>query len=362
MGTISNQEKYAEALRGVVEEVEVMAGFEIDKAFVGVSSPQMESMRAVGKTHVQGRHRRVFEEDKDRVLTSCASVQLPDASEVFAVLPMEYQLDGQKGILEPLNMVGHDLSVQAHIITCPKGLTTNVTAICNSVGVSVLSLIHEPFGAIEAVATADEQDMGFLFLDIGYDSTHAVVARRQAILYSRVLKVGGRHFTSDLAQVLGISQGEAEEIKQKKATLITDSLGEDDAIELTTVGQGKTKVVTLANVSEILYDRAEELLSFIAADLSKHGLDQEIKGGCVLAGGGGKLDGLLQVAEERFGSHARLAIPADISGLTELINQPEWVTVVGVMMYGYKHQPYIWNKKEGLFQRLSKKILKGGKR
>lgn len=361
MGVISNQEKYSEALRKVIEEVEVMAGFDVDRAFVGVSSPQFEGMRAVGKGHVQGRHRRVTKDDMDRVLSNCTSIQLPDSNEVFSVIPMEYQLDGQRGILEPLNMVGHELSVAAHIITCPKGLPANVTAICNGVGIKVLSLIYEPVGAIKACATSDEKEMGFLLLDIGYDTTHVMVMRRQAILYSRVFRVGGRHFTTDLAQVLGISQKEAEWIKTSRSTLVLDSIGEDDAIELTSVGQGKTKVVTLANIGEILHDRAEELLDFIQQDLKKQSLEQDCKGGCIMIGGGSKLDGMLGLVESTLGYSTRMGIPRNITGLTELINKPEWVTAVGTMLYGFKHQAYTWKKEEGLLKRISKKILKGGK-
>jgi len=362
MGTISNQETFSSTLRKVIEEVEVMAGFEIDRAFVGVSSPQFEGLRAMGKTHVQGRHRRVTEEDKNRVLDHCTSVKLPETYEVFAVMPMEFQVDGQQGILEPVNMVGHDLSVLAHIITCPKGLPSNVAAICNGIGIQVMALIYEPIAAVEAVVTQDEQDMGFLLLDIGYDTTHVLVMRRQAVLASKVYRVGGRHFTTDLAQVLGISQKEAETIKTARASLIKDSIGEDEAMELTTVGQGRTKVVTLANISEILYDRAEELLTMIHKDLARQSLDQEIKGGCILVGGGSKLDGIAELVERTMGTSARVGTPQDLLGLTELINKPEWATVVGVMRYGYKHQSTLWKKEEGLFKRITAKIFKGGKR
>lgn len=354
MGAISNQKKYSGALKKVIEEVEVMAGFELDRAFVGISSPQFQGMNAVGRDHIQGRHRKVMDEDKDRVLSKCTSIQLPETHEIFTVIPMEYQLDGQTGILEPLNMVGQELSVKAHVITCPRGITTNVMAACNAIGIRVMSLIYEPLGAYEAVVTPEERELGCLFLDIGYDTTHALLMSRHSVEFNQVLRVGGRHFTTDLAQVLGISQREANIIKTSRATLIRESIAEDEAIELTTVGQGKTKVVTIASISEVLYDRADEMLDILLKNLQKKGLQDSFKGGCVVVGGGSKLDGILDLIETKLSCSARTGVPRGISGLTELINDPEWATAVGVMLYGYKYQGPAWKKKDGLMTRVSK--------
>jgi len=358
MGNISNHEKYRGALRKVVEEVELMAGYEIGRSFVGISSPQFTSINSQGKTHIQGRNRKVTKEDKERVLEKCSSVTLPDSHEIFAILPVEYMIDGQRGIIEPIDMVGHDLSVKAHILICPRGLTSNVEAICNGIGIEVHSLVFEPLGALETVTTPDEQEMGVLLIDIGSDTTHVVLRKNNAILYSRVIKVGGRHFTTDLAQVLGISQREAETIKTTRATLVKESIPEDEALELNTVGQGRTRVETLANICEIIHDRAEELLEIIRTDLVKQSLELEFKGGMVMVGGGCKLDGLCELAERTFNVPVRPGNPRGFMGFSGLIDKPEWATAMGILLWGNSYSKNSGRRRGGMFRRLTDIILK----
>ena len=357
-GTVSNQEKYQESLRKVVEEVGVMAGFQIDHAYVGVSSLQMEGMSAEGKVHIQGKGKKVSPSDKERVLEHCTSIKLPETHEIFAVRPMEYQIDGQSGSVEPVNMVGHDLSVRAHLVTCPKGLPANITATCNGIGIKIIALVFEPLGAAEAVMSSDDREMGCLLVDIGFDTTHAMVVSRQSVLYDRVLPVGGRHFTTDLAQVLGISQKEAEAIKVQRASLAEGAFSEDDAVELRTVGQGRTKIVTFSTIAAILYDRAEELVSLIRRDIERQNLTTRIKAGCVLTGGGSRLDGLSEFVSRQIGCQTRIGVPVGFSGLTDMIAAPEWATAVGVMLYGQQYQASLWRRERGFWSAVTHMVKK----
>ena len=56
--------------------------------------------------------------------------------------------------------------------------------------------------------------------------------------------------------------------------------------------------------------------------------------GLVLAGGGSRLRGMLELAERLFALPARLAAPRGLAGMPEEISQPEYATAVGLLMYG----------------------------
>jgi cell division protein FtsA len=79
-----------------------------------------------------------------------------------------------------------------------------------------------------------------------------------------------------------------------------------------------------------------ELLSLIREDLRRAGLDRQIPAGFVLAGGGARLNGLVELAEQTFHLPVRVAEPKGLADLPEQVAQPEYATVVGLVIYGAK--------------------------
>jgi cell division protein FtsA len=54
----------------------------------------------------------------------------------------------------------------------------------------------------------------------------------------------------------------------------------------------------------------------------------------VLAGGGSRLRGLVELAERMLALPVRLAAPRGLAGMPEEISQPEYATAVGLLVYG----------------------------
>ena len=53
-----------------------------------------------------------------------------------------------------------------------------------------------------------------------------------------------------------------------------------------------------------------------------------------MAGGGARLNGLMELTESTFGLPARLAQPHGVQGLPEELSQPEYASVIGLLLYG----------------------------
>ena len=54
----------------------------------------------------------------------------------------------------------------------------------------------------------------------------------------------------------------------------------------------------------------------------------------MLTGGGAHLKGLVEQAENMFHMPVRVAVPRGLEGLPEQLFQPEYATVVGLLLYG----------------------------
>ena len=87
-------------------------------------------------------------------------------------------------------------------------------------------------------------------------------------------------------------------------------------------------------LNEIVEPRAQELLSLVRDELQRGGFASLIPAGLVFTGGGAHLKGLVELAESMFHLPARVAVPRSFEGMPEQLSQPEYATVVGLLLYG----------------------------
>ena len=76
----------------------------------------------------------------------------------------------------------------------------------------------------------------------------------------------------------------------------------------------------------------------IQAELRRSGFEDVIAAGIVLTGGTSKMEGVVELAEEIFHMPVRLASPSNVTGLSDVVNNPMYATGVGLLMHGLSQQ------------------------
>ena len=333
-GLIVNLDAAVSSIRRALEEAESAAGVPVESAVVGVAGSHIRGVNSRGGIVLAARPRDIEREDVRRAVDAARAVTLPEDREVLHVLPQEFRVDQQDGIRDPIGMVGLKLEVNVHIVTASAAATQNIVTAVNRAGVVVTDTALEPLAAADAILAQDERELGCCVLDIGGGTTESAVFAGGVIRHSAALPVGGDHFTNDLAVGLRTPIPEAERIKRNFGCVWRALLGEERAIEIASVGDRPPRTVSPRMLYEILEPRAQELLLLVRDELQHAGLDALIPAGLVLAGGGARLSGLVELAESIFGLPARLAAPHGLEGMPEGLSQPEYATVAGLLLYG----------------------------
>ncbi len=333
-GNIVNVEQTVEALKQAAEEAEVMAGVEISQAYVGVAGSDIRSVNSRGMVSVSRRDREISRQDIKRVLEAAQSAALPSDREILHTIPQEFFVDEQGGISDPIGMLGSRLEVAVHLTTGNVTRTKTLQTCVNRAGIEVLEVVFEPLATAEAVLSEDERELGVLLIDIGNGGSEYGLFCDGEVQHSAVLPIGASHFTNDLAMVLRTPFAEAERIKNRFGCCLDSMVEEDEGVTVPAVAGGAQRIVPRRELCEILHPRAEELLSLIRDDLNKNGWDENLRGGVVLTGGGAKLDGLLEVSGQIFGSTIRYGLPQGLGGLVDVISSPAWCTASGLLRYG----------------------------
>ncbi|MGB6834280.1 MAG: cell division protein FtsA, partial [Candidatus Acidiferrum sp.] len=335
-GLIVNLDSTVSSIRRAVEEAEGVANVPVESAVIGVAGSHVRGVNSRGGVTLGNRARDIERDDVRRAIDAARNITLPEDREVLHVLPHEFRVDAQAGIRDAVGMVGQRLEANVHVVTSSIAATQNLVTAANRAGILVSDTVLEPLASAESCLTQDERDLGCCLLDIGGGTTELIVFGGGVVRHTSAVPVGGDHFTNDLAVLLRTPIPEAEKIKRRHGCAASSLLHEDTSIEIASVGDRPPRTIFSRMLTDIIEPRAMELLSLIRDDLQRAGLDGQIPAGFILAGGSARLNGLVDLAEQSFHLPVRIAEPKGLADLPEQVAQPEYATVVGLVMYGAK--------------------------
>jgi cell division protein FtsA len=351
-GLIVNLDSTVSSIRRAVEEAEGVANIPVESAVIGVAGGHVRGVNSRGGVPLGPRPRDIERDDLRRTIDAARNVSLPEDREVLHVLPHEFIVDAQDGIRDPVGMVGQRLEANVHIVTSSISATQNLVTAANKAGILINDTVLEPLASAEACLTQDEKDLGCCLLDIGGGTTEMVVYGGGVVRHTSAVAIGGDHFTNDLAVGLRTPIPEAEKIKRHHGCASAHLLRDDGAIQIATVGDRPPRTIFARNLTDIIEPRTNELLALISEDLRRAGLNSQIPAGFILCGGGARLNSLVDVVEETFQLPVRIAEPRGIQDLPEQVAQPEYATVIGLVLYAAKARRAGPQKSNGLVSRL----------
>ncbi len=335
-GVVVNLEATINAIKKAQEESELMAGVEIDSAFIGISGAHIKSFNSRGVIAVSSKNRKISKDDINRVIEQAKAVSIPPDREIIHVIPQEFVVDEQDGIENPLGMNGIKLEVNVHIITSAITSVQNLRTCVARAGIEIEDIILNQIATSSSTLTHDEKELGVGLIDIGGGTTEIAIFERGSLWYTSIIPIGGDNFTNDIAVGLRTPIPEAEKIK-KKYGCMSSSLGEEeDTIEVPSVGRGKKpRVLSRQILADIIQPRAEEIFRLVDNDIKRMGYEKSLNSGIVLTGGTALLEGIEEIAEEIFDLPVRVGNPNGVGGLIDRVGNPDYSTSVGLLIYGY---------------------------
>jgi len=340
-GVVVNIEATVDAIRQAVEEAENMSGLPVDSAYVGLGGAQMRGINSRGVIAVSRRNREITDEEVSRVIEQARAISVPTDREIIDVLPQEFTVDGQDGIINPIGFLGMRLEAAVHIMTSPITARQNVITSVNRAGIIVNDTIVNHVAAAESTLTSDEKEYGAAVIDIGADITNLTIINRDAVRHTAVFPMGGNSFTNDIAVGLKTPVPEAERLKISEGCALSNLMADSERGQMVQVpsGNGRTpRALSRQILCEILQPRAEEIFGHVYEEIQRAGFDRQILSSAVMVGGGSLMDGIVELAENILELPARHGMPNYVGGLMDEIDNPAYATVVGTMLYGFHKQ------------------------
>ncbi len=124
-------------------------------------------------------------------------------------------IDGYK-ISNPIGFKGSDLTIQFYTAFAPLIHVAAIEKVCAELNLDLLTVAVEPFAVCRA-CLGDETESNFssIVMDIGGGTTDIAVVEDGGVEGTKMFSIGGRSFTHQIANSLGVDTETAEEYKLK---------------------------------------------------------------------------------------------------------------------------------------------------
>ena len=253
----------AGAIDKMLGDAERMGGYDVRSAYVSINGSTVISTHTEGMIAVGNAEHEINGEDLNRVEDVAVSGRIPANRDVLDVIPLEYALDGQGGIKDPLGMAGARLEIRANVISALTPNCENLKRATMNADVEALRLIPSVVAAAKAVLTERQKENGVAIIDFGATTTSIAIYEEGDLQYIGVVPVGSNNITNDLAIVLAIAPDLAEEIKTR---FITGSFHTDKSPAIK-VGKHGERAFERKEVEDVVIARLEEIFDEVRKKL-----------------------------------------------------------------------------------------------
>ena len=332
-GVVADIEETTRSIRKALQDAERMAGAQVQEVYAGIAGEHVSAMTSKGIVAVSGDE--INKSDVNRANEVARAQAIPAERELLHAIPQEYTVDKNSGIRDPIGMSGTRLETEMYLVTIGSSPAVNLRKSVERAGYAVRELVLEPLASALAVLTEDEKELGIALVEMGAGTTDLALFQEGKIRHLGTIAFGGNNVTNDIVHGLGVTQADAERLKERYGCAYEPLVRQSDPIQLpSTVAQGD-RHIPRELLAHIIHMRMEEIFDLVQREISTAGYAGKLSAGIVLTGGAAAMQGAAELASDVFGTGVRVGVPIEnLTGLSDSVEAPRFATAAGLAQYG----------------------------
>ena len=337
-GIVSNIDKTVVAIQKAIREAEEQSGVEINIVNVGIAGQHIRSSIHHGGITRNSKGEEITMADVEQLTNDMYRIVTPPGCEIIHVMPQQYTVDYEEGIMDPVGMSGVKLEADFHIITAQTNAISNLNKCVQKAGLTIDNLILEPLASSLSVLSEEEKKAGVCLVDIGGGTTDLAIFHDGIIRHTAVIPFGGNIITSDIKQGCSVLTEQAELLKVKFGKAIAEEASFNEIVSIRGLRDRPPREISVKNLAYIIEARMQEIFELVHSEIIASGYEERLSAGIVVTGGGSQLRYVKGLCELMCASDARIGYPNEYLGRSkpETIKSPMYATGVGLVLAGFK--------------------------
>ena len=335
--------KVEAVLKGLIDEAERDLNIKISQIVTGLPRCFIRQQDATG-TLPRNNPDDCISEEEIETLKSLAQESDQDSSSdterIYGVIAQSFSTGDYFQLIENdvVGMTGDEITGHFKVFIGPKRPISSMTKVFNDLGIAVCRTYFTPLATAKAVLTEEETGNGVALIDFGAGTTSVSIFSKKVLAAYGSVPFGGNTVTNDLRMECGISESMAENIKIAFGGCMPDRLlnfGEK-IIQIETDDMSAYKQIPVSYLSEIITARMKEIIDAMLWYIQESGLQNELRKGIVITGGGAEMLNIVNYIKEVSGYNVRVAYPRHgfVATGTETILRADAATIAGLVLSG----------------------------
>src|SRR3954464_14049627 len=268
-GVVADIEETTRSIRKAMQDAERMSGAEMQEVYAGIAGEHVSAMTSKGIVAVAGAE--IAKGDVDRANEVARAQAIPQDRELLHAIPQEYTVDKDTGIRDPIGMSGMRLETEMYLVTIGSSPAINLRKSVERAGYKVRELVLEPLASALAALTEDEKELGTALVDLGAGMTDIAIFHEGKIRHLATVSYGGNNVTSDIVHGLGVTQSDAERLKENYGCAFEPMVDPSEVIQLpSSVSQGDRQIPREL-LAHIIHQRMDEILHLVHTQIASAG-------------------------------------------------------------------------------------------
>ena len=328
-GTMTNMELAASSIVGAIYALEKECNKSIKEVAISLSGVGVKSYYINHKIKLGNQP--ISRQDIKKLINKALADFKVKNQEIIHYFPMEFIIDDNQVVENPVGMYVRELSCQLHIISADSLMLMNLTKCFAKCQVEVSDIIVSIYSSGLACLSPDEKELGSIIVDIGSNTTSFGIFLDGKIVYVSHVPIGSMRITENISKAFSLSLRAADKLKILYGNANPRLLINDTTIRLEDSSYDSNLSITASQLAEIIHPVVKEILLKIKTQCDHLSMDHLLARRVVITGGGAALPGIKSLASELFQKQVRIAKPEILSGFMEEDNPYVYSSAIGMV-------------------------------
>jgi len=302
-GLITDVNLALESVSGAISEVEDMLGLKIKRVVANIPAFNAEYSIIKGDIKINNEESIVTHEDVMNALEVAVRSTKFNTREMVTILPVDYTLDSEAFIKNPIGMKGITLGCKAVLVTTPKKNVYSVITLLEQLGIEVVDVSLNNIGDLYSFNNKEFEDKIGAIINIGSDVTSLSLYNKSILVKSSIINMGGKNIDNDISYMYKVDDSVAENLKLKFALAHKKNASVNDLIEVKNA-MDETLKINQFELSEVVMSRTEEILNEAKKEINL--LTSKKIDYIIITGGTSNMVGFEYIVKDVFGEKANI--------------------------------------------------------
>ncbi len=334
-GVVVNIDEAASSVRSVISAMERELNLKVKKVYSGISGQKIFNRQVSGYRMTENME--VSQNLISSLFDEAQRYSSGVGERIYHIVPQEYNVDGEKGILNPVGMAGRRVEALFNVVSAADTYEQNLRRSIEKAGYELCAAFVNPFVQGTGFLSKDEKEAGVIVLDFGAGTTGFSLYYGNKLRLASELPFGGNVISNDIKEGCNIIPRFAESLKVQCGYAFSDLVPDNKFAQIPEVEGWQAREISFRNLSGIIQARLEEIIEGVSFQLESTGLLSKLGAGIVLTGGGSKMRGIDKLVSYMTGLDVRFGrpvVPMKEQLFLERIMNPESANLLGLLING----------------------------